>query len=100
MTNEEYITRFNKIEEDCKNKKWELMRQYCASNNPYHKGDVLVSVGGNMIEVEKIRVRATLGSKIPELKYTGKRLRKDLTPYKNSEENTIFLHSVAKKIER
>jgi hypothetical protein len=100
MTKEEYRVRFNNIEKDCKNRKQELMRLYCALNNPYHKGDILVSVYGDMIEVRKIIVCATFGNEIPECRYEGKRLRKDLTPYKNSDEITIHQHNVAKKIER
>jgi hypothetical protein len=32
MTKEEYRVRFNNIEKDCKNRKQELMRLYCALN--------------------------------------------------------------------
>lgn len=100
MTKKEYREQLKDIELECEKKKIKLANQYCASISPYNKGDILVSLGGDIIEVEEVASYMLFGYNNVECKYIGRRLRKDLTSYKNNEKATIVLAMVDKKIER
>lgn len=97
MTFEELEKEIEKIEKEATEKKKIKIVEYCKSNNPYKIGDI-ISGQSSIIKIEGIKFSSGYLRFKPECVYHGARLRKDLTPYKSNEKDTIFQNNVKKQI--
>lgn len=89
MHKDEYRKRIEGIESRANKAKQTLYKEYAFSNNPYETGDI-VKDHKCIIEIKQIKVMMSIRpSGYPECYYRGPKLRKDLTPYKSGEFESI-----------
>lgn len=54
MNKEEYKKKLAEIDSRYQNEKNNLYKEFALSNTPYRKGDLIASISGNIIKVEKL----------------------------------------------
>lgn len=65
--------------------------RYATENNPYQVGDILEDKSsGERIKVEKMSFQVSFASGIPYATYTGTRLKKDNTAFKNDQKAILY----------
>jgi len=89
VTKEELKTLLDAIEKEYKDKKYQAYKRFADLNDPYKKGDI-VTDGDTTIRIEKIYLSSLLNEGIPSRRYSGPRLKKDLTPFKSGEHDSVF----------
>lgn len=87
MTEQEYKNKLNKIEADYGAALNALYIEYAISNAVYKRGDIIKD-GDRVILVDKITTYK--GFNFPEAVYHGLKLKKDLTPTKKMERDSLY----------
>ena len=93
MTEQDFDAEIIRIESEAKIQKNELYLKYAESNRTNNVGDVITD-GSSTIEIKKHVVRFTGLSRYPDIVYSGIKLKKDLTPYKNGDWDTIWQSNI------
>lgn len=96
MTLDEYKSKLNSLEDEFRENKKILAKEYLSSNNPVRIGDIVAS-RTSRIKVEKIIWRFNYEG-LPELEYHGSGLRKDLQPLKSGAWSVIKQTNMIKHI--
>lgn len=81
MNRDQFEIESIKIEQEFKNKKEKLIREFCDANNPYRVGDKFTDHVGSII-IEKIRYSID-STGMPSCVYSGVELKKDGSRKKN-----------------
>ncbi len=87
MTEEEYKKELAYIDEQSLRSKKDLVIKYAMENAKFKIGDIIRD-GSETILVEKIKASQFMG--LPDTVYVGKALKKDLSPKKSGESNTLY----------
>jgi hypothetical protein len=93
MTQEEYKSKFDEINNDFQLKLKSLAKEYAISNNPYKIGDVVTDHMGS-IKIEQIQFTLGGGKYLPECAYTGIELTKKGEPNKRGTKRRIYLSNL------
>ncbi len=95
MTQEEYKSKFDEINNDFQLKLKSLAKECALSNNPYKIGDIVKDIIGS-IKIEQIQFTLGGGKYLPECTYTGIELTKKGEPKKKGTKRRIYLSSIKK----
>jgi hypothetical protein len=87
-TLEEYHRGLAAIEEEAKQKKVALVKEFAMANNPHKKGDTIRDSEGGLI-IERINIHYGYGNSLPYCSYGGTELKKDGTPKLRQSKRTI-----------
>ena len=87
MTKDEFIAKKQELRKHHENELRKLNKEFALSNNKVKIGDIIED-HRTRIEVEIIDLFC--GCSFPSCKYSGPRLKKDNTPYKSGEIDTIY----------
>jgi hypothetical protein len=93
MTQEEYKSKFDEINNDCQLKLKSLAKECALTNNPYKIGDIIADHIGS-IKIEQIQFTLGGGKYIPECAYTGIELTKKGEPNKRGTKRRIYQSSI------
>lgn len=96
MTYEEFNALLRKLYSDYETKRKEVIHNYCLSLAEFNIGDVIESEFSR-IKIQKIV--PTYHHQVPGIYYEGIKLRKDYTPFKSGETETIMPHLKITKVE-
>jgi len=88
MTEQDFDAEIIRIESEAKIQKNELYLKYAESNRTNNVDDVITD-GSCTIEIKKYVARFTGLSRYPSIVYSGIKLKKDLTPFKNGDWDSI-----------
>ena len=89
MNKEEYFQQVKLIEHEAKIKKGVLSKNYAMASKVASIGDV-VTDHHQTIMVEALGWGHSFRGDVPQARYTGVKLKKDLTPYKSGELCTVY----------
>lgn len=92
---ETYRARVAEIEEEAKNKKRLIVREFAIANNTYKRGDIIKDHMGSLI-IDKIIVNGGYGNYLPYCSYSGIELKKDGTPLKRQTDRSISQNNIIK----
>jgi hypothetical protein len=92
MTKEEYDNKMKEFKLELFKKIRKLNVCFSHKNNPYNIGDIIED-HYHIIKIETIIVYGGL-SKYPTCKYSGIRLKKDLSPFKSGEKALMYQSNV------
>lgn len=95
-TLEEYRKRVIQIEEEAKDKKRQLVREFALANNPYKKGDIITDHNGSLL-IEKLIINWGFGNSLPYCSYSGVELKKDGTPMKRQSARSVSQDNIIKE---
>lgn len=96
MTRDEYNLKMKDLENEFRNKRTALTREFVLSNNPYKVGDILQD-RKNIIRVE--RISCDYFGRAPECIYYGTQLNEDLTPKKTQDyKSFMYQNNVERKL--
>ena len=91
MNKSEYESTLKAIDEECKNKKIELLKNAAMSNNNYKTGDIIKEDRTDMsIVLESIKYTWGYGG-TPQIIYIGTILKKDGTKRKDEKKASIYM---------
>ena len=93
MTEQDFDAEIIRIESEAKIQKNKLYIKYAESNRTNNVGDIITDHLCT-IKVEKFVVRFPGLSRYPSIVYSGIKLKKDLTPYKNGDWDTIWQSNI------
>ena len=89
MSKEEYKSLIENANKERSEKIKSINKQFALDNNTVKIGDIITD-GYITLKVEKITTFKSAYDEFPSCMYEGVKLKKDGTPYKNQEGNTIF----------
>ena len=92
MNKIEYQRKQEEIEQDYKNRKKLLDKEFAHSNNKIKIGDI-IEINGIKIKVELMGM-SNYYNAYPQLVYKGIRLTKSNNPFKNNEECTLLQQDI------
>lgn len=95
MTKDEYLKALKDVELEYNDTKRKLAIKYAFSNNPYSDGDI-VEDHYCKIKVDTITWTYDFNSNLSYCVYKGVRLKKDNTPYKSGERESIHQTNIEK----
>lgn len=88
MTKEEYDLKKKQLDQAYEKSKIALAKEFALSNNPHQVGEIISDTNGRTIKIEKIQVYLAYGN--PKCVYSGVWLKKDGTPNKRGEIESIY----------
>lgn len=88
MTSEEYKQKLAELESEFKVKKDKLARDYAFANAKFKEGDIIKDETF-IILVDKLKWGFGFHEKLPKVFYSGVCLKKDLTPRKDGNRETL-----------
>lgn len=94
-TLENYKAELAKIEEEVKERKHKLAREFAQGNNPYKLGDIITD-GTNTIQITKFKLSIGWGNELPCLAFYGVELKKDGTPKLRQSGEAIYQRNIIK----
>lgn len=100
MTLEEFKEAQAELKKEYLAKVSKLNAHYATVNNPFKIGDIIEDQNLNTrIKIEKIEYSVAWNSHIPYSVYTGPQLKKDNTPFKKGNKESLYQCNPLKKIE-
>jgi hypothetical protein len=94
MTQEEYKSKVNEINNDHQEKLRLLAKEYAYSNNPYSIGDIVTDPVGS-IKIEQIKYqKGSIWSSFPSCIYFGIELTKKGEPNKRGNKRSVFQSNI------
>jgi hypothetical protein len=100
MTREEYDLKRKKLTEDFEAAKSALAREYAFANNSIKSGDIVTDHIGSIL-IEEIKFTKGYSNEYPQCVYSGKILKKDLTPTKKGEKRDVYQSNlITKQVEQ
>jgi hypothetical protein len=95
MTKEILDGKLKALENKYSQERTRLFVEYARSGCTVDPGEVITD-GAVTIAVTSSQVAFTFGTKYPEMKYTGLRLRKDNTPFKSGERGAVYQSRISR----
>lgn len=97
MERNEYLAKLKEIEEKCKKEKNAFILEFALSNAKFKVGDIIKDHRW-IIKIDKISASMITFSGVPDTIYYGVELKKDLTPKKSGERQSIVQYQTVENI--